>query len=175
MRAPSSEQLLRANTFVRMEGQLLFAWSLAGVAMEELTSGYELKLGDKGLNVYRMLIQHVARDNSGLSLARRKDATCFLRCIMSVIPDATIQACYQSPSGGRALEKRVSIVILKVYQSTGIEMDDDSRQSLENHAKIDEIRRFFSKKFDKSHDRNLTLAEDYSGPRSVGSNNMCLA
>ena len=33
----------------------------------------------KNLEVYRMLMQHVARDNSGLSLARRKDATCFLR------------------------------------------------------------------------------------------------
>ena len=37
------------------------------------------------------------------------------------------------------MERRVSTVILNVYQSTGIEKEDDSRQSLENHGKLDEI------------------------------------
>ena len=59
---------------------------------------------------------------------------------MSVIPDATIQACYQSATGGRAVEKRVSGVILNVYENTAIEKDADLRQSLANLAKIDEIR-----------------------------------
>ena len=99
-----------------------------------------------------MLTQQAARDNSGLSLARRKDATCFLRWIMSVIPDATIQACYQNAEGSTALEKRVSSVILNVYQSTEIEKEDGSRQSLENHAKLDEIRRLSNKKLEESDD-----------------------
>ena len=34
------------------EGQLLFTWGLARVALEELTSGDKLKLGDKGLHVH---------------------------------------------------------------------------------------------------------------------------
>ena len=54
----------------------------AGLALEVLTSHNKLKLGNKNLQVYQMLLQHVARDNSGLSQARRKDATCFLRWIM---------------------------------------------------------------------------------------------
>ena len=99
MRAHSSAKNLLANPFVRTAGQLMFTWSLAGVTLEALTSYAKLKLGDKGLNVYRMLTQHFARDNSGHSLWRRKDDTCFLRWIMSVIPDATIQACYQSAAG----------------------------------------------------------------------------
>ena len=82
MRAPSSAKHLLANFFVRTAGQLMFMWSLAEVALEALTSYDKLKLGDKGLHVYRMLTQHIARDNSGLSLARRKNATCFLRWIM---------------------------------------------------------------------------------------------
>ena len=110
------------------------------MALEEVTSGDKLNLRDKSLRFYQMLMQHVARDNSGLSLARRKDATCFLRWIMSVIRNAKIQACYQSSTRGRALEERVSSIILYVYQSTEIEKDDDSRQFLEIHAKIDEIR-----------------------------------
>ena len=83
-----------------------------------------------------------------------------------VIPDATIQACYQCAAGGKALEKRVTSVTLNVYQSTGIETEDGSRQSLENHAKLDEIRRLSNKKFEESHDvhRCLALAEDYSRP-----------
>ena len=80
-----------------------------------------------------MLTHDSAQDNSGLILARRKDDTCFLRWIMSVIPDATIQAGYQSAALGKDLEKRVS----SVYQSAGIEKEDGSRQSLENHAKLD--------------------------------------
>ena len=63
---------LLANPFVRMAGQLMFTWSLAGVAIEALTSYGKLKQGDKGLHLYRMLTQHFARDNSGLSLARRR-------------------------------------------------------------------------------------------------------
>ena len=59
----------------------------------------ELKLGNKNLKVYQMLVQHVARDNSGLSLARRKDATCFLRWIMSLMNNSTVQACHQKGMG----------------------------------------------------------------------------
>ena len=159
-----------ANSFVRTAGQLLFTWSLAGVALDELTSGDKLKLGDKGSRVYRMLTPHVARDNSALSVARREDATCFLKLIMSVIQDASIQACHQTATGNKALEKKVSSVILNVYQSTGIEKDDDSRQSPENEAKIDENRRFSKKKFDDSHDvhRALALGEDFSKPTKRG-------
>ena len=50
------------------------------------------------------------------------------------------------------MERRVSIIILNVYQSTGIEKEDDSRQSLENHGKLDEKRRFYNKKFEEGHD-----------------------
>ena len=72
--------------------------------------------------------------------------------------------------GGSALKKRVSSVILNVYQSTGIEKENGSRQSLENHAKLDEIRRHSNKKFEESDDlhRGLAFAEDYSRPTKQG-------
>ena len=111
-----------------------------------------------------MLTQHVAKDNTGLSLARRKDATCFLRWTMSMMTDSTILACHQRAVGSKALEKRVSTVILNVYQSTGIEREEDgSRQSLESHRKLDEIRRFYNKKFEEKHDvhRNLASPGEY--------------
>ena len=68
----------------------MFAWSLVGIELEVLTSHDNLKLGSSSLEVYQMLVQHIARDNHGLSLARRKDATCFLRWIMSVMSDSTV-------------------------------------------------------------------------------------
>ena len=73
MRTPSSALPLMAIPFVRNARQLMFAWSLVGIELEVLTSCDKLKLANKNLEVYQMLIQHVARDNSGLSLARRKD------------------------------------------------------------------------------------------------------
>ena len=79
MRTPSSSLPLMANPFVSTAGQLMFAWSLVGIELEVLTPHEKLKLGNESLEVYQMLVQHVAIDNSGLSLARRKDATCFLR------------------------------------------------------------------------------------------------
>ena len=170
MRTPSSALPLMANPFVRTAGQLIFAWSLVGIELEVLTSCDRLKLGNKNLKVYQMLVQHVARDNSGLSLARRKDATCFLRWIMSVMNNSTVQACHQRAMGSKTMERRVSTVILNVYHSTGIEKEDDSRQSLENHRKLDEKRRFHNKKFEEEHDvhRNLTLAEGYARPNKKG-------
>ena len=113
-----------------------------------------------------MLTQYVARDNSGLSLARRKDATCFLRWIVSVMTDSTIQACQQRAIGSKTMERGISAVILNVYQSIGIEKEDGSRQSLENHRKLDEIRRFYNKKFEEGHNvhRNLASAGEYSRP-----------
>ena len=166
MRTPSSALPLMTNPFVRTAGQLMFAWSLVGIELEILTSRDKLKLGNKSLEVYQMLVQHVARDNSGVSLARRKDATCFLRWIRSVMTNSTVQACHQKAMGSKTIERRVSTVVLYMYQSTGIEKEDDSRQSLENHGKLDEIRRFHNKKFEEGHDvhRNLALAEDYSRP-----------
>ena len=163
MRTPSSAPPLMANPFVRTAGQLMFTWSLVGIELETLTSYDRLKLGSKKLDVYQALMQHVARDNSGLSLARRKDATCFLRWIMSMMSDSTILACYQRASGSRTVEKRVSTIILNVYQSTGIEKEDGSRLSLENHRKLDAVRRFYNKKFEE-HDvhRNLASPEQYS-------------
>ena len=164
MRTPSSAPPLMANPFVRTAGQLMFTWSLVGIELETLTSYDRLKLGSKKLDVYQALMQHVARDNSGLSLARRKDATCFLRWIMSMMSDSTILACHQRASGGKTMEKRVSTIILNVYQSTGIEKEDGSRLSLENHRKLDEVRRFYNKKFEEEHDvhRNLASSEQYS-------------
>ena len=68
------------------------------------------------------------------------------------------------------MERRISTVILNVYQSTGIEMEDGSRQFLESHGKLGEIRRFYSKKFEEGHDmhRKLALAGDYSKPNKRG-------
>ena len=111
--------------------------------------------------VYQMLVQQTARDNSGLSLARRKDATCFLRWKISVMSDNTAQTCHQRAIGSKTMERRVATVILNVYQSTGIAKGDGSRQSLENHGQVDEIRSFSNKKFGEYHDvhRNLALAE----------------
>ena len=148
----------------------MFTWSFEGVALEALTSHDKLKLGDKGVLVYQMLVQDIARDNSGLSLARRKDTTCFLRWIMSVITKTTVQLCHQKAMGSKTIGMKVSIVILNVYQSTGIENEESSRQSLESHGKLDEIRRFYTKTFEKGHDVhcNLARAEDYSKPTKRG-------
>ena len=91
-----------------------------GIVLEELSSHDKLKLGNKSLEVYQMLVQHIARDNSGLSLARRKDATCFSRWIMSIMTISTVQACHQKAMGSKTMERRVSTIILNVYQSTRI-------------------------------------------------------
>ena len=169
-RTSSSASPLMANPFIRTTGQLMFAWSLLGIELETLTSYDKLKLGGKNLEVYRTLMQHVARDNSGLSLARRKDATCFLSWTMSMMTDSTILACHQRAIGSMTLERRVSTVILNVYQSTGIEKEDGSRQSLESHRKLDEIRRFYNKKFEEKHDvhRNLASSGEYLKPNKKG-------
>ena len=170
MRTSSSASPLMANPFIRTAGQLMFAWSLVGIELETLTSYDRLKLGGKKLEVYQVLMQHVVRDNSGLSLARRKVATCFLRWIMSMMTDSTILACHQRASGSKTVERRVSSVILNVYQSTGIEKEDGSRLSLESHRKLDEVRRFYNKKFEEEHDvhRNLASSEEYSRPNEKG-------
>ena len=62
------------------------------------------------------------------------------------------------------------MVILNLYQWTGIEKNGDSRQFLENHAKIDEIRRILNKKIDSNRDVNLAVfvAEEYSKPTKRG-------
>ena len=161
---------LMANPFVRTVGQLMFAWSLVEIELETLTSHDKLKLGGKNLEIYQTLMQHIARDNSGLSLARRKDATCFLRWIMSVMTDSTILLCQQRAIGSKTVERRISAVILNVYQSTGIEKEDGSRQSLESHRKLDEIRRFYNKKFEEGHDvhRNLASSGEYLKPNKKG-------
>ena len=114
MRTSSSASALMANPFVRKAGQLMLAWSLVGIELETLTSHDKLKLGDKSLEVYQTLMQEIARDNSGISLARRKDATCFLRWIMSVMTDSTILACQQRAIGSKTVERRISAVILNV-------------------------------------------------------------
>ena len=66
----------------------------------------------------------------------------------------------------KALESKISSIILIVYQSTGIEKEGDSRQSLENQAKIGDIRRISNQKFDSNRDVHLVLAvtEEYSKP-----------
>ena len=66
---------------------------------------------------------------------------------MSVMTDSTILACQQRAIGSKAVERRISAVILNVYQSTGIEKEDGYRQSLESHRKLEKIRRFYNKKF----------------------------
>ena len=105
MKTPSSALPMMANPFVRTAGQLMFAWSLVGIELEVVTSHDKLKLGNKSLEVYLTLVQHIDRDNSCLSLARRKDATCFLRWIMSVMTNSTIQACQQTVMGSKTMKR----------------------------------------------------------------------
>ena len=65
---------------------------------------------------------------------------------------------------------------MNVYQSTGIEKEDGSRLSLENHRKLDEVRRFYNKKFEEEHDvhRNLASSEQYSQDSARrGNTNTC--
>ena len=64
MKTLSSALPLMANPFVRTAGQLMFAWSLVSIELEVLTSHNKLKLDSKSLEVYQMLVQHIARDNS---------------------------------------------------------------------------------------------------------------
>ena len=66
MRTPSSALPLMAFPFVRTSGQLTFAWSLVGIELKVLTSHDKLKLGNKSLEVYQMLVQHVAREKMPL-------------------------------------------------------------------------------------------------------------
>ena len=91
---------------------------------------------------------------------------------MSVIPDAVIKTYSQSVRRNRALENRVSNKIPIVYPNAGVEKDNDSWQSLEIHAKIDEIRRFSKKKFDCGHDvhRAMIEAEENSKSSKWGEN-----
>ena len=88
---------------------------------------------------------------------------------MSVMTNSTVQVCHQKAMGSKTMERRVSTVILNVYQSTGTEKEDDSRQSLENHGKIDKIRRFYNKEGHDVH-RNLASAEKYSKSNKKGEN-----
>ena len=83
-----------------------------------------------------------------------------------MMTDSTILACHQRASGSKTVET----VIMNVYQSTGIEKEDGSRQSLESHRKLDEIGRFYNKKFEEEHDvhRNLASSEEYSRPNKKG-------
>ena len=57
-----------------------------------------------------------------------------------------------------------------MYQSTGTEKEDGSRQSLESHRKLDEIRRFYNKKFEEKHDvhRNFASSGEYLKPNKKG-------
>ena len=71
-----------------------------GIELEVLTSHDKLKLGNESLEVYQMLVQHVARDNSGLSLTRR-DATYFLRWIMSVMTIVPSKRVIRKPWGAK--------------------------------------------------------------------------
>ena len=89
---------------------------------------------------------------------------------MSMMTDSTIQAYQQRAIGSKTMERRISLVILIVYQRTGTEKEDGSRQSLVNHRKLDEIRRFYNKKFEEGHDvhRNLASAGVYSRPNKKG-------
>ena len=68
------------------------------------------------------------------------------------------------------MEHRVSSIILNVYHNAWIEKDAGSRQSLEKHMKIDEVRRFWNKKFDISHDvhRAMIETEEYLKPSKRG-------
>ena len=81
-----------------------------------------------------------------------------------------ILACQQKGMGRKKMKRRIFAVILNVYQSTGIEKEDGSRQSLENHGNFDEIRRFYNKMLEEGHDvhRNLATTEGYSRPNNRG-------
>ena len=69
---------------------------MPAISLEDLSSCDKLNLGVKGLHSYMMMTEYVAQDDSGLSLARRKDHV-FLE--MDLVGDKVSQACYQRATG----------------------------------------------------------------------------
>ena len=108
-------------------------------------------------------------------IGKRKDAVYTVRWIVSFIPNSTIWTCHQTTSKKKAIKNKVSSVIVDVYQSEGTEKAEQTRKKLEKKSKIDEIRRFSSKKLDNSHDRcpsTKMKSEDLSKPSIEGENQL---
>ena len=122
------------------------AGCLVGIMRQEYEATTETKAREHQLELMEALKVLIARDDSAIAWAKRKDALCFVTFVVDFIPTPVFEECLKAMRQRRVkLEEVLLRALLELYQDMPLRIPAKELNELDSYRRFDEIRRCSSK------------------------------
>ena len=168
MRTPSSVMAYTANPCVRTDLQVRLVWCLVGIKKWEYEATIETKAREQQLELMGALKVPIARNDSAIAWAKRKDALCFVKlevvCIPTPVPEDSVKTIRQ-----RSMKREEVLLraLLELYQDMPLLIPTKELNDLDSYRRLEEVRRCSKKRTD-SHERVVGESSKFQGVCDVG-------
>ena len=146
MHAAATVAAYLAYPCMRTDLQVRLAWCLMGVKKAEYEDNNDLKSKEQELELMEALRVLIARDDSAIAWAKRKDALCFTRFVVDRIPTPVLGECIKTiRQGGVDCERNFLRALLELYQDMPLAIPNRESNEMESYRRLEEVRRYSNK------------------------------
>ena len=141
MRTSSSVTAHMANPCVRTDLQVKLVWCLIGIKEWGYEATIETKAREQQLELMGALKVLIARDDSAIAWAKRKDAFCFVKFMVDRIPTPVLEECAKTIRQ-RSLKREEVLLraLLERYQDMPLRIPAKGLNDLDSYKRLEEVK-----------------------------------
>ena len=117
-----------------------------GIKKSEYEANNDSKSKEQELELMGALRVLISRDNSAIAWAKRKDALCFVRFVVDLIPTMVLRECIKTiRQAGVDFERNFLNASLDPYQEMPLPKPNKEANDMESYRRLEEVRRYSNK------------------------------
>ena len=117
-----------------------------GIKKSEYKANNDSKSKGQELELMEALQVLISRDDSVIAWAKRKDALCFVRFVVDLIPTSVLGECIKTiRQGGVDCERNFLRALLELYQDMPLAIPNKESNDMESYRRLEEVRRYSNK------------------------------
>ena len=132
MRTSSSVTAYINSPRVRAYRQVRLVWCLVGIKRQEYEATIEFKARDQQLELMGALKVLILRDDSAIAWAKRKDALCFVKFVVDLIPTPVLEECVKAI---RQRGAKRGEILLEFYQDMLLRIPANELNKLDSYRR----------------------------------------
>ena len=107
---------------------------------------YKTKASEQQLELMGALKVLIAKDNSAIAWAKRKDALCFVKFVVDGIPTPVLEECVKTIRQRSMKREEVLLrALLDLYQDIPLRIPTKELNDLDSYRRLEEVRMCFKK------------------------------
>ena len=115
---------------------------LFGIKRWEYEAAIETKAREKQLELMGALRVLIARDDSAIAWAKRKDALCFVKFVVDRFPTAVQEECVKTIRQRSMKREEVLLrALLELYQDMPLQIPTKELNDMDSYRRLEEVRR----------------------------------